>query len=605
MFFCTHCSFGQPGHYEGYYQFPIKPGMPNYLSGTFGEIRSSHFHTGIDIKTGRKIGLPVYAAAGGHISRIKVSTRGYGKVLYIAHPNETFSVYAHLDAFEKSISQYVLEEQYDQQLYEVELFPEKNQFYLEKGQLIGYSGNTGSSVGPHLHFEIRDRDQRPMNALTFGFSEVSDFMAPVVAKIAFVALDKNARINNLFGRYEFDLVEEKNIFRMNEPVRLEGRIGVEIYSYDPMDNVPNKNGIVKTVMMAGSDTLFYENKRLLTFERQRNVLKHYNYEASVNGSRRFHKLYLDDGNEHDIYLKTNKGIIFTGPQKLRIITEDSYHNISITKVNINYTDLIHPLETKIPSFERMENIMHFKSNTKAEVKTDIWRPVKAYYSDGEQNYYLWDMSEELPSDIYINNNTVKTHLITSIPPEQTVSCRRQSFEANFGNRSLFDTLYLAFRKKMDSDQNIELFQFQNHKDPIRSNISVTLRPERIYDYEKSFVYSVSGRRFSFIGGRWQGGAITFKTRRLAVYTILTDNFAPKIKPVSISNKKLQFKITDNLSGIKDYAATINNEFLLMGYEPKQKLIWSITKEPDTLLKGELILKVTDNADNQKIYKQIL
>ena len=215
------------------YQFPINPGQQNYLAGTVGEIRSSHFHTGIDVKTGGRTGLPIYAVADGHIARIKVSSSGYGYALYMKHPNGTFSVYAHLEAFDPKIADWVLKEQYRKESFEVDLFPEANQFAFKQGNIIGYSGNTGSSSGPHLHFEIRDSNHQPIDVLSLGFDEIRDNIPPVVKKVAFITLDGNARINGYFGRYEFDLIKAASWFQTKEPIHLRGNIGVEIYSYDP------------------------------------------------------------------------------------------------------------------------------------------------------------------------------------------------------------------------------------------------------------------------------------------------------------------------------------------------------------------------------------
>ena len=157
--------------------------IPLVLSGTFGELRSNHFHAGIDIKTQGQSGLKVYAIADGYISRIKVSPWGYGKAIYITHDNGYSSVYAHLMRYTGAIQDYVISSQYKNQSYDIELFPTKNELRVKKGEIIGLSGNTGSSAAPHLHFEIRNsQNQYPQNGLQFGF-DITDNIPPVIKEL--------------------------------------------------------------------------------------------------------------------------------------------------------------------------------------------------------------------------------------------------------------------------------------------------------------------------------------------------------------------------------------------------------------------------------------
>lgn len=585
------------------YQFPINPGQQNFLAGTVGEIRSSHFHTGIDVKTGGRTGLPIYAVADGHIARIKVSASGYGYALYMKHPNGTFSVYAHLEAFDPKIAEWVLSEQYRKKSFEVDLFPESGQFIFKRGNIIGYSGNTGSSSGPHLHFEIRDANHQPIDVLTLGFKEIRDNIPPVVKKVAFVTLDGEARVNGFFGRYEFDLIKTESWFQTKEPIHLQGNVGVEIYSYDPMDGIPNKNGIVKTIFQLDGDTLFSEHKELFSFGKQRNVLVHYNYPAFKKGSRRFNKLYLADGNEHNIYTVVNRGINFLDQREIIINTEDSYENASMTRILLNAEKVSDTPALRTP--EQIGNYLHFKSKQQASVLLDEWVNIKPYEQSEDNNYYLWDLRKGTPKSIFIDGETITTDLVGLLPSHQEISYIQPEFTLNLSHRSLFDTVYLAFEKQIDSVQKMELFHFKNPTQPIRSNIHITLNPELTYNQEKARVYSMFGKRFNFMGGEWKDNQITFSTRDLVKYTILEDTVPPSIDLKMANPDMFKFRISDELSGISSFHATIDGEFVLMHYEPKRKLIWSEKLNKNIPFRGKFILEVTDNSDNKTVYTKTL
>lgn len=585
------------------YQFPINPGQQNFLAGTVGEIRSSHFHTGIDVKTGGRTGLPIYAVADGYISRIKVSSSGYGYALYMKHPNGTFSVYAHLEAFDSKIKAWTLQEQYRKKSFEVDLFPEENQFAFKRGDIIGYSGNTGSSSGPHLHFEIRDSKHQPIDVLTLGFKEIRDNRAPIVQKVAFVTLDNKARINGFFGRYEFNLIKTENWFQTTEPIELKGNIGVEIYSYDPMDGIPNKNGIVKTTFQLDGDTLFSEHKESFSFGKQRNVLVHYNYPAYKRGSRRFNKLYLADGNEHNMYRTTNRGINFTSQKEILIETEDSYKNSSTTRILVNSSEVVNPPRLSKP--EKIGNYLHFKSDQQASVLLDEWINLEPYRGDENFQYYLWDLRVGTPRSLFINGETLPTHLVGLLPSRQNISYLQPEFTINLTHRSLFDTLYLAFTKEIDSARNLEMFRFKNPTEPIRSNVELSLKPEKVYNQEKAMVYSVFGKKFNYMGGEWENNEISFNTRDLVSYTILEDTIPPTIDLKMANPDMFKFRINDQLSGIKSFNATINGEFVLMHYEPKRKLIWSEKLNENIPFRGKFILEVIDNSNNVTTYTKTL
>ncbi|WP_421869754.1 M23 family metallopeptidase [Marinoscillum sp.] len=595
---------------EGYFQFPIRPGQQSYLAGTMGELRSSHFHAGLDIKTGGQIGWPVHAAADGYISRIKISNGGYGHALYVAHPNGTTSVYAHLSKFSDEVAEYVLSEQYEQQSFEIQLFPDKDQFLVNRGDVIAMSGNTGSSTGPHLHFEIRDRNQRILDPLEFDFSEIEDQIAPQVKSIAFVTLTGDARVNGMYGRYEFDLLKTNNTYSTRSPIQLSGKIGIELYAYDLLNGVYNRNGIPETTMIINGDTVFQEVKKSLSFANQRNILVHMDYERYREGGPKYNKLFIDEGNSNDIYAVPSDGHVFADStaSSITIYLKDSYDNISIVDVPINNRKVVNKPDPFIRNFDLMRNHLHFKSFLdSADGIVTVYhagseKQLTPYRETSKVAYALYDLRDGIPDSIYLHGRIMPTDLYAMLPPANDMTFYNHDFDLALRKRSLFDTLYLRFRKSHDKIADLELFEFPMREVPFQSSFTLTLKPERTYPDSTARVYAVyGGDKLSFVGGEWNNGMITFDSRSLDTYTIAEDTIAPTITPRIINSKSLYFKITDDLSGIRHYRATLNGEFLLMSYEYKDDLIWATPKNQNIPLMGEFILEVTDNTGNKSVY----
>ncbi|NNC70368.1 MAG: M23 family metallopeptidase, partial [Flavobacteriaceae bacterium] len=189
---CYFYGFSQAEYPVDYFEKPLD--IPLILSGTFGELRSNHFHSGLDIKTQKRTGFNVYSSAKGYVSRIKISNWGYGKALYITHPNGFTTVYAHLKKFSPKIEEYVKKRQYEKESYEIHLFPKVNELPIEKKEVVAFSGNSGSSGGPHLHYEIRDAKARPINPMYFGI-DVPDSKNPEIRAAVAYAFGESSHVN--------------------------------------------------------------------------------------------------------------------------------------------------------------------------------------------------------------------------------------------------------------------------------------------------------------------------------------------------------------------------------------------------------------------------
>ncbi|NNK82539.1 MAG: M23 family metallopeptidase, partial [Flavobacteriaceae bacterium] len=234
-----HVSHAQNPYPQDYFRAPLD--IPLVLSGTFGELRSNHFHSGLDIKTQQREGLKVYSAAEGYVSRIKISHYGYGKALYITHPNGYTTVYGHLQKFSKKIEDYLKKQQYDKETYEIELFPSSNVLKINTNEIVAFSGNTGGSGGPHLHFEIRDKKERPMNPMLFGVN-IKDSRKPLVLGVFAYPIGKYSHVNHTNNRVKLRLIPKQNGVFEVENIKACGKIGFGIVTYDQQDMAANKNG---------------------------------------------------------------------------------------------------------------------------------------------------------------------------------------------------------------------------------------------------------------------------------------------------------------------------------------------------------------------------
>ena len=592
------------------YLFPINPGHRNYLAGTMGELRGNHFHAGLDIRTGGREGLPVYAIADGYVFRVKISSGGYGHAVYIKHYDGNTSVYGHLQKFEDKLEDYVRARQYEEESYEIEFFPQKGQFEYEKGDVIAYSGNTGSSSGPHLHFEIRDENQRYMNPLNFGFSEIIDNMIPVAKRIAFVTLNENARINDAFGRYEFDLIYVKDKFTTRKPIELKGRIGIEIYHYDFSDGSWARNGIPEVTATINKDTIFRQVKNVMSFGLNRHINVHMNYPNYVYRRTKFNKLYLDDGNQLDIYLENNRGFNFKKDKEyeLEIFMRDNFDNVSRITSDINSRRVVYPESPSFNIYDIENNFIHFRSeDSTATVYSGYTKQSVAPYTSRKKkgNYFLWDLRKGLPDSISISEEKIRPHFQVAIPPGLTFEFFNTNFDLKSYRRSLFDTLYLRFSKEYDSTHHRELFSFKNIDVPLKRSVKIKLKSDRVYD-DTHAVYKSYGSRLSYVTSeKNESGQFSFHTRNFSTYTIASDTIPPIIVPYSWSGNNLRVKIFDEMSGIKSYRATLNGEFLLMHYDAKKDMLRAVPENPNLPVKGKFILEIEDNLGNKSKIERTL
>lgn len=598
---------------DNYYLFPIKPGIRNTLAGTMGELRSSHFHTGIDIRTGGRQGIPVQAAADGYISRVRVSGGGYGYSLYVKHPNGTVTVYAHLKSFRDDIEAYVKEYQYQKESFEVNLFPKKDQFIVDRGDTIALSGNTGSSGGPHLHFDIRDENQDLLNPLTYGFDEVIDTRAPFARTVAVVPFEIDSRVSGKFAREVFDLVGKRNVYT-TDTIQAIGLIGLELNAWDKMDGTRFRTGINEISVRINDSLVFQQQIDTWSFARARYFYQHINFRSLVNYGRRYHKLYVDNGNNLKFYTPTpSKGHMLIEEGKyynVEMNLVDSYGNSSEVSFVIEGSIEGEEIEEKLNSLAYYGKILKYVADStsgqlaKVKVGSENYHLKKTYSTTAGAPVFLWDIRKAIPEEISLSDTIFTTNILSLVPSGKEYKVFNGHVDVFFAEGSLFDSLAFEVSYRTDSLLPNSIVTLGNKNVPLKNAIEVVLKPDAEFDNkEQTAIYQVYGKKsYGYVGGDWKEGHVEAKIRSFGDFTILQDSIGPVVKPLIVNRDRIVFKLEDKMSGLKEVRATLNGEWLLMASDPKRKQYWAEKRNLENNYAGDFVLEVTDNANNTKVYK---
>jgi len=544
----VNLSFGQEQYPKDAFRSPLK--VPLILAGTFGELRSNHFHSGIDIKTQQRQGLPVIAIGDGTVTRIKISHWGYGKALYVAHPNGYTSVYAHLQKFSPEIEDYVKKIQYQKRSYEIEVFPEYGELRVFKDSLIAYTGNTGGSSGPHLHFEIRSSiSEKPTNPLLYGL-EVRDATNPTIQALYAYPLSQNSVVNQSNDRIEIPFSRQEDGTYLAEKVTAMGTIGFGITAYDRQDLAANQNGLysLKQKVNGSLYTAFAFEK--FSFGETRLINTLIDYEYFTKHRRRIQRCFLTDGNNLSIYstLK-NEG-------KIRVDEGADYTvEIEMSDLEGNKTKLIIPItgqreilvNKKIP-VKTDHYIVAGKPNNFDLGKAKVYFPAHTFYED----FYI---------DLQDHGDTVTIHN-SSVPTNKNFTL---TFTTDHLSEEYIKTAFIA---RLDNNN----------------------KPNYVKTYKR-------------------GETFTTRTRNLGTYTIAQDTVPPLIRSKNFKTKQwltnykyLSLIIADNLSGIGSYEATLNGEWILMEYEPKNRtLTYNFDDKILDKKQYDLQVVVTDNVGNSTTF----
>lgn len=559
LFFISSCwnSFSQ---WETVERFEFHPPLdiPLVLAANFGELRTNHFHTGIDFKTNRRIGYKIYAIEDGFVSRIKISPWGYGHAIYIDHPNGLTSVYAHCDEFVGEIGELVSHRQKLEQNFAFEYYPPKDSLQVKRGQVIAKSGNTGGSTAPHLHFEIRDtKSENALNPLLFDF-EIKDTRRPTIrgVKVYAVTMEgyrvpNKAKVLNAFGANGKYSISGNTLTIPANYTSTDGGIGLAFDAIDQLDAADNVCGIFKAFLIIDGDTVFVQDMTRIAFESNRYINCHKDYEEFHTKRRHYQKTYKTIHNPLPIYAFTqNNGILKMQPGEQRKVeyscvdTEGNKASLHFTLVaangeSSNWNELYSPSDAYLfPDSAFMENspegVVLFPLGL-------VYEPTSLIYKS---------------SDALIFGNP-------AIPLQEKFKVMLP-----IKNQSLPDEKYLIARKHSNG----------------------VLYPEI---------------------GTVKDGWITSWVKNFGTFSVTTDTIAPVISARNFSNnsnvkgKTLLWAISDNFSGIADYDVFVDGEWFVLKYEPKRAAGFSFTPPSHLTGKKEVLVRAIDYCGNvQEVVYQL-
>jgi hypothetical protein len=538
---------------KNYFRSPL--GIPLFLAGNFGELRANHFHGGLDMKTQGKEGFHIYAAADGYISRIKISPWGYGKTIYITHPNGYTTVYAHLQAYKGEIANQVKKHQYEKENWEMDWYPSDTLMKVKKGAIIALSGNTGGSGGPHIHFEIRETaTEHPVNPLLFGFA-IKDNIQPIIKSIVITPLNDTSYVNNKRQPQRFMAVGNAGVYQLKYGTLINayGEIGIGIETIDKLNGVSNRNGIYSIELTQDTTTIFKSEMKAFSFDESRALNSLIDYSYFLRKKVRYQRSYIQANNPLSIYTQhENNGIIeFSKADKMSFnyTVKDTYDNPSSLSFNIN------------------------GNYNKKLIQKVIKATVDTTFSYADSNYF-----EAQNINVSIPKNALYTHLALQYHTADTIA------------GAITPTYFI-----------------HNEYTPLHKAIEVSIKVGRLSEYLRSkatIVHFNSKKKYYAKGGTWRNNSISAKSKTFGAFTVMLDTIPPQISPINIfanknmiGNSSITVKISDNLSGVKSFRGSLDGKWVIMEYEAKKaKLFHTFDKLPKGAHIFDLI--VTDGVGNE-------
>ncbi len=560
LFLCLHATVWAQRLDPSYYDFPLRD-VAGYYSANFGEMRPNHFHSGTDFKTNGVEGKPVVAVADGYVSRILQSPSGYGLALYVAHPNGTTSVYGHLSSFRKDIADYVFAERHRLKQSRVDLYCKADQFTVKRGEVIARSGNTGSSQGPHLHFEIRDsRTSKTYNIIQQGIVKPKDDISPYIMKVHYIEVDtvRGVPVHSRPATYVVHKADNKSYRAAQQsPIKV-GRTGYFVVeTSDRKNDVTNTYGVYNLVEKIDGETIFEYRNDGFTFDMSRycNAVSYYPIQRSSRNEA-MRTALLQGGTKYFYPTLVNRGVVTTSAEQKRdvefIITDDCGNT----------------------------STLQFQIAGKADED--------CFKGEIDEGAYIVEYNHDFA-------DKVDDILSVVIPKGALYESIAMKMERS------------AIEIKADSTVSVlsPAYTIHDANTPLQTSIGVVFSmpiEEALQPYTTMASVAENGR-LSYAGGSYRNRRFTARTSTFGTFCLVADRTAPVIRPQFAdgqdcrSRNSISFRLSDNFSGVSSYTATIDGQWVAIDYARSRATI-NLTAENITGGKSHTVqITVKDSCGN--------
>ncbi|MDY0174430.1 MAG: M23 family metallopeptidase [Bacteroidales bacterium] len=578
--------------WQGYYGKPLQV-EPLALSGSMGEFRATHFHTGYDFRVGGVSGAPVYAVADGYISTISVSPSGYGHALYVTHPNGTISLYGHLHEFSPHIASYVKAKQYEEESFRIVLPCEPDRFPVRKGQEIGKAGNTGDSGGPHLHFEIRynvpvgtgnEEEKTALfsaNLLQHQVYELEDTLPPEFRAVQFYGYRTEQH-----GIVHTPLVAGFDGRVNRVAVHVPDTFFVAVDAIDRMNHTWSRMAIETWEVFLDNQLVYRYRNTDLPLEKSRYILAHTYFPERAGKGRSLLKTWLEPGNNlrDSLRLYAPTGGLFTLPDaedySLRIVVSDAAGNRSTRHFILRRTGALRALvENTGPGTATFGRQPYVGGQAWENEILPTWEFDRVFYWDQTNRFETEGLVVDLPEHTLYKNIRFRT-------------VRKDAYEW------IIHTAEEPLHKMMEVQMQIP----EDIPETLYEKVYVLRQADKGGDPHKQ---EADPRLWRSAGGYSLEGTVSFRTNAFGRFRIALDTLPPTVtasfpEGADIRGRRnIHFIIKDNESGIADYRITVDGKWFLGQYDAKRSRVTCLL-DPDVIKKGarhQLAITVTDNKGN--------